>query len=966
MPPLADMPISLMSGTITESLGTLGRRIRSHTWQKWDWMAGVVAALVSFAVYAWSASPNVTLLDSGEFLVAAQHFGVPHPTGYPLWTLLSWLFVLLPLGNAAWEVAIFSGLCAAAAVGLCAALLSNIQRWFYGEQLAGRARFLPPIVALAFSLILAFSQSMWSQAVIAEVYALHALLIAVFLTLCYLWVLRPSSDGLMLGVFFALALSFSNHQLTMSLAPLPYLLILLLRRRMFLDWFFAGLLTLLLGYLGFAILSRDLAVLKTAIRFSYCVALAFGVFVWLRKFRVRWRLIAFLPVAIAAGLLPYAYMPFASATNPPMNWGYTRDAEGFFFSIDRSQYPGSLSDVTVKSLGRLMGISQSKPAIEESRAAIETSRLQRAQLWIGFFWRQLIKAFSIVGLIGYFASFLFVFGFPLPKRVWIYFLHLAFVLAAFLQPLTSHAKIDNADWWTQMPFHTYTNLIFATLSGLGTGLLISRLMKSRAYTFWLAPALLVLPIFTFSGSEASCNQRNHWFGWMYGHDMLKDLPPGSVMVGGTDPGRFVPTYMIFGESPQPSKNKRDQSFDRRDLYIITQNALGERNYMKYLRDHYTAARPKPSNAFERWLGRENTYPSKPLILPTEFDTVQELVNMAKIKEPESGRSSNREGVEHFSVILRWLWEKNRDEHEFFIEESFPILWTYDYAIPHGLIYKLSKTKLEALPKEIVEKDSAYWKNYSTRLLGDPNFKNDFDAQRSFSKLRQTTANIYRHRGMSAEAEHAYREALALWSGNAEAIAALTSYLWDRGEFDGAIEICDRALKDDPNSVDLWRLRLFAEKRKETETEIRALHNKLAYQPKSRETVRRLIELYSGVGETNKAGPLIDQALGDFPDDADMLRFIIKYYEEHDELPKTLDAAKRLTLLETSNVQNYLLLARACLVQNRKKEFYEAADQAIKLGGPSIRKAFASDPAFSSWKNDPEFKKLTETQPLVPN
>jgi hypothetical protein len=198
---------------------------------------------------------------------AAQHFGVPHPTGYPLWTLLNWLFLFLPLGNAAWEVAIFSGLCAALAVGLCAALLSSIQIWCYGVRLVGRARFLPRVVALSFSLMLAFSESMWSQAVIAEVYALHALLIAVFLVLCYSWVQRPASDRLMLGAFFALALSFSNHQLTMTLAPLPFLLILLLRRRAFIDWLFAGVLTLLLGYLAFAILSEDPAVLKTAIPF---------------------------------------------------------------------------------------------------------------------------------------------------------------------------------------------------------------------------------------------------------------------------------------------------------------------------------------------------------------------------------------------------------------------------------------------------------------------------------------------------------------------------------------------------------------------------------------------------------------------------------------------------------------------------------------------------------------------------
>ena len=239
-----------------------------------DWPLGIVAGIISFAVYAWSAAPNVTLLDSGEFIVAAQHFGVPHPTGYPLWTFLSWLFLLLPLGNDAWEVAIFSGLCAAGAVGCCAALLSSAQLWCYGAFVGAKAKILSRIVALSFSLMLAFSMSMWSQAVIAEVYALHALLIAIFLMLCYRWLQQPASDRLMLGIFFVLGLSFSNHHLTMTLAPLPYLLILLLRRRAFLDWFFAGVLTVLLGYLAFAILSENPAVLRTAIRFFYCVVVS--------------------------------------------------------------------------------------------------------------------------------------------------------------------------------------------------------------------------------------------------------------------------------------------------------------------------------------------------------------------------------------------------------------------------------------------------------------------------------------------------------------------------------------------------------------------------------------------------------------------------------------------------------------------------------------------------------------------
>lgn len=935
-----------------------------HTWKKADGYTALVAALISFAVYVWSAAPNVTLLDSGEFLVAAQHFGVPHPTGYPLWTFLSWIFQMLPLGNAAWEINLFSGVCAALAVGLCAALLGNLQIWCLGGEPPGRLRWIPRIVALAFSLMLAFSQSMWSQAVIAEVYALHALLVACFLVFCYAWVRNPASDRLMYGAFFLLALSFSNHQLTMVLAPLPYLLILLLRPRCFLDWLFAGVLTLLLGYLGFAILSNDQAVLKTAIRFFYCVALAFGVFLWLRRFRIRWRLIAFLPFAVALGLLPHAYMPLASSTNPPMNWGYARDVEGFYFSINRSQYSGSLSDMTVKSLGRLMGVSPSPTTIEPSRKKPEhLSRLQMIQLWVGFFWQKLSAAFTPLALIGYFASIVFVLRLPLPNRALIYFLHLAFVLAAFLQPIAANTKIDNGEWWTQMPYHTYTNLIYALLSGLGMGLLIEKLARKRAAAFWLTPVLLVLPVFTFLGSEPSASQRGRWFGWMYGHDMLKDLPRDSIVIGGTDAGRFVPTYMIFGESPQPPKHKRDPDFDRRDLYIITQNALGEPNYMKYLRDHYTTARPQPANAFERWLGRGNTYPEKPLLLPDQ-NQIDEALKQA-VAAYNGPVPAQEKATLVFSTVLKWIWEHNKDQHEFFIEESFPITWTYDYAIPHGLVYRLNKTKLDTIPPEAVAEDFRFWHDYKTRLLSDPSYRKDLDAQRSFSKLRQTMGNIYRHRKMDNEAERAYREALELWPNSLESILALTDILWARGDFDGAIALFQTALDNDPENIDLWRLFLIAEKRKEIQGEINTLNRRLAEQPRSRETLHKLLELHASVGDTNNARPLVDRAMRDFPEDSDLLRFVIKYHEQNNDYAETLEAAKRLATIESSNLNNHLLLARAYFYQDKKKEFYETANKVAEMGGNPVREAFATEPIFQAWTNDPEFQKLIEIPKLLP-
>ena len=60
----------------------------------------------------------------------------------------------------------------------------------------------------------------------------------------------------------------------------------------------------------------------------------------------------------------------------------------------------------------------------------------------------------------------------------------------------------------------------------------------------------------------------------------------AILFGGTDPGRFAPTYMIFCESFMAAKYKRDKKFDRRDVYIITQNALADGTYLQYIRAHY--------------------------------------------------------------------------------------------------------------------------------------------------------------------------------------------------------------------------------------------------------------------------------------------------------------------------------------------------------------------------------------------
>lgn len=925
----------------------------------WDGVVGLAACLISFGVYAWTTAPSVTLLDSGEFLVAAQHFGVPHPTGYPLWTFLAWLFSLLPLGNDAWEINLLSGVLGALAVGLTAGLSRSSLRWLFPD-LHQKLPGLITLSSLSAALLFAFSFSMWSQAVITEVYTLHALLVAGFLTALYAWIRKPLSEGRLGITFFLLTLAFSNHQLTICLIPLPLAAILLIRREIFWDVVLAGLFTAAGFYLLMGKLSGDAMVWKATVRFAIFTGVVLLVFLPRRKLRGP-RYFVILPAAVVAGLLPYGYLPLASSTNPPMNWGYTREPTGLFHTFNRSQYPGPLTEQSLRVVGRLMGVpakSDFAPApIRDRHAPPERSQMELLGEWIRFFFLQLLRSFTAAGLAAYLASFSLLFLWRnRPKLAWGILLQCAFLLAALLQPALDKAQTDLSGWWLQMPYHTYTNLLFALLCAAGFVRLLSALLlrcPALKPAIWLLPLLSLSPLLT---NFSECSQRGHWFGWMYGHDMLRDLPRGSVLIGGTDPGRFIPTYMIFGESPQKARHKKDPAFDRRDLFVITQNALGDPQYMKYLRDQYTSERPPVTNAFETWLGRKSAYPTDTLILPDE-EQVREAIEEASKPIPPDGRPLESDfSILPFSAVLHWIWLKNRDWRDFFIEESFPIAWTYDYAIPWGLVYKLAPNKLDQIPRDAVERDFAFWKDYKNRLLSDPDFLVDIDARRSFSRLRCTTGNIYRHRKMHSEAETAYREALELWPCEPGVIHALAQLLWERGAFDQAAILCDSALAQDPRNEALQGLMSLVARRREKQEVIEKLTARLTRNPLDRGSLKGLIMLLSSVGESDKANDLLLHGYKQFGEDPDFLRFAAAHDVLNGQPLNSLAPALQLKEIEPENPANLFILAHAWYFHTNYPEFFKTMQEAIRLGGIPVREMFQSDPLFAPIREHEEFRR----------
>src|SRR5579862_5055332 len=54
-----------------------------------DWFTLGVTTLLIFIGYMLTISPDLTLEDCGELAVGSKYAGVPHPPGYPVWTVFT-------------------------------------------------------------------------------------------------------------------------------------------------------------------------------------------------------------------------------------------------------------------------------------------------------------------------------------------------------------------------------------------------------------------------------------------------------------------------------------------------------------------------------------------------------------------------------------------------------------------------------------------------------------------------------------------------------------------------------------------------------------------------------------------------------------------------------------------------------------------------------------------------------------
>jgi tetratricopeptide (TPR) repeat protein/nicotinamide riboside transporter PnuC len=160
----------------------------------------LIPGLIALVVYSLTTCRSVWIGDSGEFALALDSFGICHPPGYPLFTLLGRVSVqAMPFLRPILACGMFNILVASAAVVVLYLIFD---------------RKLGSWLASILSLLFAFSPVFWAETSGVEVYALNVLLIGLtFLVLQGIHTWKWPMAAYLFG------LSLTNHPSALSMVP---------------------------------------------------------------------------------------------------------------------------------------------------------------------------------------------------------------------------------------------------------------------------------------------------------------------------------------------------------------------------------------------------------------------------------------------------------------------------------------------------------------------------------------------------------------------------------------------------------------------------------------------------------------------------------------------------------------------------------------------------------------------------
>ena len=370
-----------------------------------------------------------------------------------------------------------------------------------------------------------------------------------------------------------------------------------------------------------------------------------------------WKSVIIVIVMGFVGISFYFYEPISGMTVPPMQWGYPREVEGFFHALSRGQYESvhgtNIFQDPMRFVNQViylfLGLSQSfswvfmfigmlpflfihrmhkrerswiigltsiylclsvllvillDVTMDRSSADLNevffTASHMLFSIMIGLGLTLLVaymathyEKFRMWGLIGGAIAIVIAIVFGLNDAVG----------KLFFGPAGKVGLLEMPHWIGQaFRPHQYNlpvvaNLILVLIPVIFVVALL--VYRQRGPVAIVLGLFLAMPLYSAVNHWYKSEQRDHWFGYWFGHDMYTppfhiypEMTRDAILFGGTDPGRFCPTYMTFCESftPHNCQPLEDQKFDRRDVYVITQNALADGTYLEYLRSQYNRSK----------------------------------------------------------------------------------------------------------------------------------------------------------------------------------------------------------------------------------------------------------------------------------------------------------------------------------------------------------------------------------------
>lgn len=170
-----------------------------------DRLFAAASFALPLAIYLLSLDGDVGFWDTGEMQTVPYIGGIAHPTGYPTFTMLGWLFThAVPIGSVAWRTTF---MCA-----LCYAFASLLLYRFARREGAGN------IAALVASVAFALAPAVWQHATHTDVFAVTVLACAAIFALLQSWTqTRATAPLLWAGFLFGVALG--NNPIVIWLLP---------------------------------------------------------------------------------------------------------------------------------------------------------------------------------------------------------------------------------------------------------------------------------------------------------------------------------------------------------------------------------------------------------------------------------------------------------------------------------------------------------------------------------------------------------------------------------------------------------------------------------------------------------------------------------------------------------------------------------------------------------------------------